>query len=167
MSSTTGSMKSWQWSQLRQGPARLVPFTRIASSLYERYIQPHSPFCSFHWASPTASLSAAGRSLLGTEHYVCVCVSMHELHLMCWLVHNLVQTASVPLHETGIHVSVFVQDDILGSQFQVCEVDFAETGMTTKSQESQFDASFSCQGCKAPPPAPPTPTAPAVPPSSK
>ena len=66
------------------------------------------------------------------------------------------------------HMHVFVQDDILGSQFQVCEVDFAETGTTIKSQEGQFDASFSCQGCKAPPPpAPPTPTAPVLPPSSK
>ena len=92
---------------------------------------------------------------------------MHELHSLCWLAHNLVQTASVPLHETGVYASMFVQDDILGSQFQVCEVDFAESGMATKSQEGQFDASFSCQGCKAPPPAPPTPTAPAVPPSSK
>ena len=57
-----------------------------------------------------------------------------------------------------------VQDDILGSQFQVCEVDFADTGAAIKSQEGQFDASFSCQGCKAPPPAPPTPNV--APPSS-
>lgn len=58
------------------------------------------------------------------------------------------------------------KDDVLGSQFQVCEVDFAETGVATKLEEGQFEASFQCQECKALPPAPPTPVAPVPPPSS-
>lgn len=58
------------------------------------------------------------------------------------------------------------KDDVLGTQFQLCEVDFAETGTAAKSQEGQFDASFSCQGCRAAPPASPTPVAPVTPPSS-
>lgn len=59
-----------------------------------------------------------------------------------------------------------VQDDVLGSQFQVCEVDFAETGVASKSEEGQFEAAFECQECKALPPTPPTPIAPVAPPSS-
>lgn len=58
------------------------------------------------------------------------------------------------------------KDDILGSQFQVCEVDFAETGLALKSEDGQFKAAFECQECKALPPAPPTPIAPITPPSS-
>lgn len=54
---------------------------------------------------------------------------------------------------------------MLGSLFQVCEVDFADTGKAAKSQQGQFDASFSCQDCKAPPPATPAPTAPVAPPN--
>jgi len=40
-----------------------------------------------------------------------------------------------------------------------------ETGVATKSEEGQFEASFECQECKALPPAPPTPAAPVTPPS--
>ncbi|KAL3159822.1 hypothetical protein ABBQ38_010225 [Trebouxia sp. C0009 RCD-2024] len=57
------------------------------------------------------------------------------------------------------------KDNMLGSLFQVCEVDFADTGKAAKSQQGQFDASFSCQDCKAPPPATPAPTAPVAPPN--
>ncbi|KAL3157806.1 hypothetical protein ABBQ32_012228 [Trebouxia sp. C0010 RCD-2024] len=52
------------------------------------------------------------------------------------------------------------KDNVLGSLFQVCEVDFADTGKAAKSQEGQFDASLSCQDCKAPPPTTPAPVAP-------
>ena len=61
---------------------------------------------------------------------------------------------------------VSVQDDILGSQFQICEVDFAETGVASKSEEGQFEAAFECQECKALLPTPPAPIAPVAPPSS-
>lgn len=59
----------------------------------------------------------------------------------------------------------FRKDDILGLEFQVCEVDFAENGLTIKSAQDAFDATFECQDCKAVPPAPPppAPSAPAAP----
>ena len=50
-----------------------------------------------------------------------------------------------------------MQDNIYGSLFQLCEVDFAETGAATKSTEGQFDASFACDDCKSIPSPDPTP----------
>ena len=79
-------------------------------------------------------------------------------------VHDTTGSHCTLCHQSIITVSV--QDDILGSQFQVCEVDFAETGLALKSEDGQFKAAFECQECKALPPAPPTPIAPITPPSS-
>lgn len=55
-----------------------------------------------------------------------------------------------------------MQDNIYGGLFQLCEVDFAETGMATKSAQDQFDAVFGCDDCKnvpSPSPLPPVPPA--------
>ena len=55
-----------------------------------------------------------------------------------------------------------MQDDIYGgSLFQLCEIDFAESGMAGKSAEGEFDAAFACEDCKSvpsPSPEPPSPT---------
>lgn len=80
-----------------------------------------------------------------------------SVHKMTFIVHWKAYSTQ------SVIAKLVSQDDIYGGLFQLCEVDFADTGRATKSAENQFDAVFACEDCKSvpspssPPPSPSSP----------